>query len=470
MSEENKENIGEETVLEQKPQEEQEKGRTERKISLSSFIFSAVALVVAAVMLTYAVCGSIYKERLAEAQLRYATVGNGAAHDSLELIEKLFEKYSYYGVDSEEVAEKVLKAYVEATGDVHAEYYNAEEFEAMVSDMSADYAGIGVTVGDTAVNYGGEETRVLEIFLVTPDGPAEKAGIVSGDLIYSAETDEGTVTVDKLGYDGAVMALKGAEGTVAKFTILRPNGNGGYTELPFSLERAKVASVSVNGRVSETDAKVGIVSLYRFDLQTPAQFKAAMDRLIGGGCEFFVFDLRNNLGGDLNSVVAVLSTFANEGDTIISIESKDGSRETITAKAVSYDGNYADCSVLPEDIGKYRKSIKDAAVICNGSTASAGELFTAALRDYNIAELVGTTTYGKGSVQQTIDLSQFGYKGALKLTTAHYFPPSGEGYHGVGIEPTLKVELSDDAKKYNLYKLPQSIDNQLAAAISTLDK
>ncbi len=471
MSEENKENFGEESAFREEPAPKGESpAKAERKISLSSFLFSAVALVVAAVLLTYSVCNSVYKARLAEIQLSYADVGDTTAHESLELIEKLFETYSYYGVDRDAVVEKVLKAYVEATGDVYAEYYNAEEYAAMLSEMSANYAGIGVTVGNSTVVYNGAEEKVLEIMLVTPDGPAEKAGVLSGDLIYSAKVDGSTVKVDELGYDGAVSCLRGVEGSVAEFTILRPDGSGSYAAVALSVERANVASVSVRSSVSESDPKVGILSIYRFDLQTPAQFRNAMEKLISEGCESFVFDMRSNPGGDLNSVVSVLSMLLNKGDTVITVESRDGKREVIKAEAVSYDGAYADCSVSEDELGKYRAYAKDMAVICNGYTASAGELFCAALRDYRFAELVGTTTYGKGSVQQTISLSRFGYDGALKLTTAHYFPPSDEGYHGVGIEPDVTVELSDEAKQYSLYKLPQSIDAQLAAAIATLSK
>ena len=107
-------------------------------------------------------------------------------------------------------------------------------------------------------------------------------------------------------------------------------------------------------------------------------------------------------------------------------------------------------------------------VICNGNTASAAELFVAALRDYELADVVGETTYGKGSVQTTIPLERFGYSGALKITTKLYYPPCGEGYDGEGITPDVQVTLSDEAKKYSIYKLPQSLDNQLIAAIEAL--
>ena len=101
-------------------------------------------------------------------------------------------------------------------------------------------------------------------------------------------------------------------------------------------------------------------------------------------------------------------------------------------------------------------------------SASAAELFTANMRDHGLAKVVGVTTYGKGSMQTTYSLARYGYDGALKLTTAYYFPPCGEGYDGVGITPHVEVALSEEAQKYNINLLPDHLDNQLAEAIETM--
>ena len=117
---------------------------------------------------------------------------------------------------------------------------------------------------------------------------------------------------------------------------------------------------------------------------------------------------------------------------------------------------------------RLNKSDLKFSVLVNKFSASAAELFTANIRDYELGRIVGVKTYGKGSMQTTFSLSRYGYDGALKLTTAYYFPPCGEGYDGIGITPHVIVELSEEAEQYNINLLPDHLDNQLSAAISTM--
>ena len=131
-------------------------------------------------------------------------------------------------------------------------------------------------------------------------------------------------------------------------------------------------------------------------------------------------------------------------------------------KAVSYGGSYAECSVSQSDIGKYRGF--KAAVLCNQSTASAAELFAASFRDYGLGTLVGETTFGKGCMQTTFSLEPY-YGGALKLTTAMYYPPLGDDYHGKGVVPDVLEPLDEEAAKKNVYLLSDEEDNQLQKAL-----
>ena len=132
------------------------------------------------------------------------------------------------------------------------------------------------------------------------------------------------------------------------------------------------------------------------------------------------------------------------------------------------NSGYSTCNVTEQDIGKYRGY--DFVVLANENSASAAELFTSVLRDHELATIVGTKTYGKGSVQSIYDLSVQGegYYGGLKLTTKLYFPPSGVGYNGLGIEPHYAVELEGVAAETHFYKLTEDIDNQLQKAVSLL--
>jgi len=151
---------------------------------------------------------------------------------------------------------------------------------------------------------------------------------------------------------------------------------------------------------------------------------------------------------------------------------KDGTKTVTKAVAVSYDGEYASCSVKKEEIGMYRDY--PVVVLINGHTASAGELFTATLADYGVATLVGVNTYGKGVIQSIFDLSTLGkyygvdVSGGFKLTVGYYAPASGVNYDGKGIAPHVQVELDPALGHQNLYLLDESEDNQLSMAIQTV--
>ncbi|MBE6619953.1 MAG: hypothetical protein E7625_01120 [Ruminococcaceae bacterium] len=399
---------------------------------------------------------------------------NNSSSDStfpeLDLIDYFFEQLSVLDLDRETLVTAVLKAYVEATGDMYAEYYTEEELKAMTSDNQGELEGIGVSVVNDVVELGGQKYSVLTIISVFNDSPAMSGGIRIGDHVYAVFDEEGnSYTVEELGYDKAITYVRGVAGTKTRFTVLRAGAEGQYTAHEFEIERKKITTESVTGRVSEQDPTIGIVKISQFDLTTPPQFKRTMDELIGKGCKKFVFDVRYNPGGDLRSIEAVLSLFLNEGDVMIQTVYKDGSGEVDKVGIKSHkDEASQTCNVTREDIGKYRNY--QFAVLTNEYTASAAELFTSNLRDYELATLVGNTTYGKGCMQSTYDLSYWGVKGGLKLTTAWYLPPSGQNYHDIGIVPHIEVDMDESLiEKYgNIYLIPDREDPQLIAAIQAL--
>ncbi len=440
-----------------------------RKISLGAFLISAVALILAAVMTTWSVCYGVYRSKLAEiADGGVVVVGDNEAVSGLELLSAIFETYSYFELDEEEMADALLKSYVAATGDRYAEYFNAEEYEAFISSAMGNSEGIGINIIYTTIAFEGIEYKVLKVTNVTRESPAMKAGLRVGDLIFYVGNDKETrESVTSLGYDEALSKLKGESGTNAEFTVLRQKGDGSFEEVPFSVTREDITSDSVLHHLCTTDKSVGIVKIIGFDYTTPTQFSYAVDELRAAGAKKFIFDVRYNGGGDLASIVAVLSYFLDQGETIISTVNKQGKASTIRAGVISsYSGDAAGCNVSREDIGKY-KDLR-VAVLCNGSTASAAELFTATFRDYNIGKIVGTTTFGKGSMQSILSLEYFGMEGALKLTTNMYFPPCGESYEGIGIVPHVEVELDEALESKNIYEFTDAEDNQLQAAIETL--
>lgn len=458
--------------------------KPKRTVPLRAFVASLLAVVLVCGMFTVAIASATrrlgYLEGVDEIidMVGSGNVVGGTDGDDpengledfseLEFLDSFFKAYSYNDLSDADFLTAVLKAYVDATGDLYAEYYTPEEYEELVASSNGEGVGIGVSVVYSPVTISGTEYAAMEILTAFPDSPAYNAGVQPGDLVFYIGVGDERELVQSIGYTEALNRMRGEKGSLAEFTVLRPQKDGTYEELAFSITRDEYTMQSVEYKVSETDPTVGIVRILQFDLTTPEQFETAMNTLLDRGIERFVFDVRNNPGGDLKSICAVLSFFLEEGDLIVSAVDRNGAKEEHFAKAVSYSGDYEGCSIKKSDIGKYRGL--EMAVLTNGNTASAAELFTAAMRDYDLATIVGTTTYGKGSMQSIYTLAYWGYEGAVKLTTRHYFPPCGEGYDGIGITPDIVTELSEEAASVNIYKLPESEDNQLQAALSELGK
>lgn len=435
--------------------------KSKKKISISAFLISCVALILASVMLTYTLCNSAYKKQLAETQ-----VAQGRYYP-FELFDVFLSAYSFENLDRDEMLASALKAYVEATGDTYAAYYTADEYRELMSSNAGDSEGIGINVVNSSVTVGGVEYKAFCVINVVKDSPAEQGDVRVGDMVWTVGSGDNRETVSALGYDVALTKLKGTAGTAAEFHILRLNDGGSYEEIAKSITRAAITTTSVYSHRSEQNPDVGIVKIVQFDLTTPTQFCEAVDGLKAQGCRKFVFDVRYNPGGDLRSIEAVLSYFLNEDDAIIRTKDVSGNETVSYVEAVRYSGDYAGCSVTQADIGKYRGL--EAVVLCNGSTASAAELFVATFRDYELGTIVGTITYGKGSMQSIFSLEQYGYSGALKLTTALYFSAKDEnGYNGIGIVPHTVVELNEEAAKKNIYMLTDEEDNQLQKALELL--
>lgn len=443
---------------------EKEHIKRPRRVALSTLVCACIACILAAVMLTYTLCSSLYQKKLADARLENVTSGAVAgSYDEIELLKQIFLAYSFEELDEDAIKTQVLKAYVAATGDKYAEYYTDSEYKAITAEMAGDSQGIGINIINSAVYINGSEYKALKIINVIKNSPAEKAGLRFGDYIIAVGSlaKNSYETLNELGYDMGLKRLQGTKGTVAEFVVYRDGAD--EPNIDFSIVRDEFTTSSVMYKAvdSAVCANTGVIKIIQFDLTTPTQLKEAVEALKAQGCDKFVFDLRSNPGGELSSIVATLSFFLEEGDTVISVKDKAGN-ETVTkvAPVVSTGG----CSVAAEDIGIYKDM--NMVVLCNGNTASAAELFVANVRDHGLGTVVGTQTYGKGSVQSYINLSYFGYSGVLKLTRYMYYPPNGKSYDGFGIEPNVNVELSAEASTKNVYDIMgTSEDNQLVEAV-----
>ncbi len=354
----------------------------------------------------------------------------------LEEVDYLYRNYYIGEMDDDTLIDMTVAGYVAGTGDEYAAYYNPEDFQTMLSDLEGEMSGIGINV------IFNTEYNVIEVLNVMPDSPALEAGVQSGDLIITVGEDP-VEYVEEIGYYGAIAKLQGKEGTEAVFSVAR--GERYEETVHFRITRAKITEQTVMHHVYGPDASVGIIKITGFDSKTPEQFVAAVEELTGGGCESLVVDLRYNPGGELSSIVTVLDYLLPKGPIIRIFDAQGNEVDSYHSEETELD--------IPM------------AVVVNGSTASAAELFTSALRDYEKAVIVGTTTYGKGCMQTTVPLNDYS---AVSITYRMYNPPFGENYHGVGIKPDIEVELAEELKDKNIYKITDEEDNQLAAAVAAL--
>ncbi len=393
-----------------------------KKISVGTAVVLIILACVLTFQMTYIGVGNKFKAKLNE------IAPGAAAFDKLAEVDSIYRSLYIGEIDEELLSDMIIRGYVVGTGDKYAYYLDKEQWKANTSDLMADTVGIGVYVINTA-DY-------IEVISVMPDSPALEAGLQPGDVIAYV----GGESVAELGYNAAVSKMLGVEGTAAEFTVLRDG-----ELIDFSVIRAHVNEQSVMSRVYESDPTVGIIRLLEFDMGTPKQFKEEYNKLILSDVTRIIFDVRYNPGGELESVCEVLDFLLPEGP-IIRIVDADGNEEVVYS-----DGECADIPM---------------AVLINGSTASAAELFAAALKDYEVAELVGTVTYGKGTMQRLIELPD---STGLAVSYRMYCPPFSDCYEGVGVEPDYVCELDESLLDKNIYKITDSEDNQLAKAVSVLD-
>lgn len=464
------------------PEPPRKKKKAEWRCSVGTLVVLLLIAVMATVLCTFTFTAKwvraqdaavISEQQQAIDSLRQALAEDGA-FSKLEVLAQILEQYSYYSneFDQEAMLDEVLRAYAYATGDNYAAYYSVEEYEQILSDNQGTGVGIGVSVVQTTTTFEGYTYQTYQIINIFKNAPAENSDLRIGDIIYAITVDGEPQTVAQLGgYNQAINAIRGEIGTSVEVWVFRPEGTG-YTTHNISVVRNTFTKESVTHRVSESDPKVGIVHIAEFDLQTPVQFKASVKALQAAGVERFIFDVRNNPGGDLQSIRAVLSYLLHEGDLILSaVDNKGNVVDSVYAGAINFGGSYASCSVAKNEVGMFA-DLK-MVVLCNNNSASAAEVFTASLRDHKNVTIIGETTYGKGIMQQTFDMSRLTsgvYDGYIKMTTYAYVTECGVTYHDIGIAPTegYEVALSEEAKEYHFYLIPEALDNQLQKAIEAV--
>ncbi len=411
------------------PEKAEDTGSVKRRLpkqlptgkTIGIFSLVLVIAVLISVFLTFALTQNSIFPKESEAVFR------------LRLLTELIDEDAYFDYDEEKSMEAALRGYVNSLDDAYAVYYNQQEYQDLITSNSGMYVGIGISVQHVQVELMGKTVDAIKIVKVNENSGAMQAGLLEGDLILAVVDKAGEMSVSELSYSTAISMIKGEVGTSVTLSVLRRTGNEEVIK-QYTVKRMAVLADSVKYAVSEADPTVGIISITGFDIRTPEVLSSAMDTLIGQGIRKFVIDLRNNPGGDLDSVVACASFFLENNDLILTKEFKSG--ESVSYRAVARTGSIA---VAASDIGKYRDY--DYVVLINKNTASAAEILTSVFRDYELGTLVGDKTYGKGIVQTVYALGDFG---AVKFTTSLYYPPNGVCYHAVGIEPN---EYEADSEK-----------------------
>lgn len=329
-------------------------------------------------------------------------------------------------VDNTKVTDNTITGYMKGLGDKYGCYLDAQEYKSIALSNSGQGLGIGVNVVKAT-------DGCIKVVSVISGSPAQKAGVKVNDEIVNI----GGQDTKSAGYETAINLLKGSEGTSVTFTVSRNGIN-----LPFTVVRQKYTLQSVQSRKI---GNLGYVKIIEFDSNTSQQFKQQVDSLVSGKVKGIIFDVRNNPGGLLEAAAPMIDKIVPAGP-IVRAKYKNGTMKTLYTS----DSNQID---LPM------------AVITNQNTASAAELFTAALKDYGKAKSVGVKTYGKGTMQEILDLND---GTALDLSVAYFYPPKSDNFEGKGVTPDIVSQLSEK-KQENFYSLSDDEDDQLQAAIGYVE-
>lgn len=404
--------------------EEERSLKRKEKSSFYNGLFvgmSAALLILCAVYLGVRVSDGMFGKQTGD------TVFTSEMKAKIQKIESMVDYYFYQdGIEREAMREGAYKGMLAALGDPYSEYYSAEELQNVINQVEGVFYGIGAYISLD------KNTSLPKISGVMEGMPAAVAGLRADDIIYAVDGEE----TYNMSLQEAVSAIKGAEGTTVELTIAR-EGETDY--LIVEVERQKVEEETVVFEMLEDN--IAYIQIMEFDTVTVDQFAEALAMAKGSGMEGLVLDLRANPGGSMDAVVEIAQMLLPEG-LVVYTEDKWGERVEYTC-----DGS--------------RQLQVPCTVLVDYNSASAAEILAGAIKDHGIGTLVGTTTYGKGIVQNVFPLED---GSAVKLTISNYYTPNGQNIHEIGIEPHVVCEFDGEA----YYREENPYDNQLNKAVEVL--
>ncbi len=378
----------------------------------------------------------------------------GRILEKMGYIQEIVENYYLFEEDEKLVEDGIYTGLMYGLDDPYSVYYNEEDYLSLMEDTAGEYCGIGAMVSQSLA------TGISTVMRVFENSPSFEAGLLPGDIIYKVEGEE----VAGMELDLLVSNyIRGEEGSKVSIVVLRGDAN---EEVELTIERRRIEVPTVEHEMLENN--VGYIEVLQFDTITSQQFKNAVDDLEEQGMEKLIIDLRDNPGGVLDAVVEMMAYVLPEDKLdgmLVYTEDKDGKGERFFCQdgKLKYESDYGPSgSDYPKEDG--HEVEVPLAVLVNGNSASASEVFTGAILDYGAGIVVGTQTFGKGIVQSVLPL---GDGTAIKLTTAHYYTPAGVDLHGEGLAPDIEVELDEELRTKAVVE--KSEDNQLQAAIAALE-
>ena len=338
----------------------------------------------------------------------------------MQELQSYIDRYFLFDYEKEDEESGIYKGMMAGLGDVYTTYYTPDEYASFMESSNGSYSGIGAMLSQ---DY---NTGIITVVKVFDGSPAAEAGIQPDDILYKVKGEE--VTGEDLSL--VVTDLKGEEGTDVEISMMR-----GTDVLDFTLTRRSIEVPTVEYKM--LDENIGYIAISEFDDVTDEQFIAALEDLKSQGMKNLTIDLRNNGGGLVDVTCNILDQLLPEG-LIVYTEDKNGERQEEYSDAEHYfDGKMA--------------------VLVNGNSASASEIFAGAIKDYGVGTLIGTQTFGKGIVQSLFPLSD---GSAIKITVSRYYTPAGNNIHGVGITPDIILERDMESEE----------DNQLQKAMEVLSE
>lgn len=383
-----------------------------------------------AVVFILIILSNIIESELTESGKISDNVGTSALTGSSKssIIKQYIDKYFMEDVDNDILTEGMYKGMLESLNDPYSVYYTKDEVESLKQSSEGEYVGLGISVTQN------NETKVITVTKVYDDSPAKDAGIESGDTIYSINdnvlTDE---TLDELLVD-----IKGEEGKEVKMQLKR-----GEETIDADMKLREVLIDVVSYEMLEDN--IGYIIIDQFTGTSTEQVEEAINDLKSQGMERVIVDLRDNPGGQLECIQAILNYFLPKDKLLLYSETKDGEQERYYTEN---DGLITDMPLC---------------VLVNENSASASEVFAGVVKCYDRGKLVGTKTFGKGIMQSTFGLSD---GTAIKLTIGKYYLPDDSNIHGIGIEPDYEVKLPEDVT--NVWALKHPDDPQLTKAIEVV--